>query len=174
MARHKIIKNTNDFIIGIILLGLGIYILLTDDMVHGVIPAALPGGDLTRPDVYVRMLGAFLALCAAILAIKSFNFERTTDTKGFRFVISMEIVLTVVALAIYTALLTRIGFFASTFMMVFFLACLYLRKEKIGSGKPPLTRKDITRDLLIILVYSVLLVLGVYLVFTRALFVVLP
>jgi len=54
------------------------------------------------------------------------------------------------------------------------LACLYLRKEKIGSGKPPLTRKDITRDLLIILVYSVLLVLGVYLVFTRALFVVLP
>ncbi|MCL2374344.1 MAG: tripartite tricarboxylate transporter TctB family protein [Treponema sp.] len=174
MAKRNLLKNTNDFIIGLALLGLGIYVILTDDIVRGVIPAHLPGGYLTRPDVYVRMIGGFLALCAAILVIKSFNFERTTETKNFHFVISWEIVLTVISLMVYTALLTRIGFFISTFLLVFFLACMYLRKEKTGAGKAPLTRKEIISDLIRILIYSILLVLGVYLIFTRVLVVVLP
>jgi len=174
MAKRNLLKNTNDFIIGLALLGLGIYVILTDNMVQGVIPAQLPGGYLTRPDVYVRMIGGFLALCAAILMIKSFNFERTTETTKFRFVISWEIVFTVVSLSVYTILLTRVGFFVSTFLLVFFLAAMYLRKEKTGEGKIPLTRKEIIADLIRISVYSVLLVLGVYLVFTRVLIVVLP
>ena len=174
MARIKLIKNINDFIIGVVLFILGIYVIFTDGIVIGVIPANLPGGYLTRPDVYVRLIGGFLALCAAVLVIKSINFKRTADIKGFRFVISLEIVLTVVALIGYTALLTRIGFFASTFLLTFFLTALYLRKEKNGNGKPPLTRKEIIKDLITILVYSVLLVLGVYVVFTYVLFVALP
>jgi hypothetical protein len=174
MAKRKLIKHTNDFIIGMVLLGLGIFVVSYKDIVHGFIPANLPGGYLTRPDVYVRLIGAFLSFLAAILVIRSINFQGTTDTKGFRFVISKEVVFSFLSLIIYTALLTRIGFFASTFLFAFFLACIYLRKEKFGPGKPPMTRKEILRNLVTIFVYSVLLILAVYIIFTRALYVALP
>ena len=174
MVKLKLIKNFNDFIIGAVLLVLGLYVIFADNIVRGVIPANLPGGTLTRPDVYVRLIGGFLALCAAILVIKSFNFERTANIKRFRFVISREIVCTVLALTAYTALLTRIGFFASTFLLVFFLVAMYLRKEKIGNGTPPVTKKEFIGDIIRIFVYSVLLVLTVYLIFTQVLVVALP
>jgi len=174
MVKMKLIKNTNDFIIGLVLLALGIYVVLTDDIVIGFIPATLPGGDLTRPDMYVRLIGGFLALCAAILVIKSINFTRSADTIGFRFAISREIVLTALALVAYTMLLTRIGFFASSFLLIFFLTAMYLRKEKAGDGSRPTTRKEIIKEFVRIFVYSVLLVLAVYLIFTRVLFVALP
>ena len=174
MPKTKLIKNTNDFVIGMALLILGLYVIFTDQIVHGVIPAHLPGGFLTRPDVYVRLIGGFLALCAAILVVKSINFERTANTTGFKFVISLEIVLTVLALVAYTWMLTRIGFFISTFVLLLFLTTMYLRKEKIGKGKPPMSRKEIVKDLVTIFVYSVLMVIGVYFVFTRVLFVALP
>lgn len=173
MTGRKWIKNINDFFIGMVLLVIGIYVIFTKDIVHGVIPI-LTGGPLTRPDVYVRLIGGFLAFCAAILVIRSINFQGTTDIKKIRFILSKEVVFTVVSLIIYTVLLTRIGFFASTFLFTYFLTCMYLRKEKTGPGKPPLTRKGIIRDLITIFVYSALLVLAVYLLFTRVLFVQLP
>ena len=174
MVKRKWIRNTNDFIIGMVLLALGIFVLSFKNIVHGFIPAHLPGGYLTRPDVYVRLIGAFLSFLAAILVIRSINFQRTTDTKGFHFVVSKEVVFTIVSMIIYTVLLTRIGFFASTFLFAFFLTCVYLRKEKIGIGKPLLTRKEIIRDLITIFVYSTLLIIVVYIIFTRALYVALP
>ena len=174
MTKLKWIRHTNDFIIGMILLALGIYVLFTGNIVHGTIPAHLPGGYLTRPDVYVRLIAAFLTFCAAILVIRSINFTRTADTKGFRFVLSKEVLITVAGLIVYTVLLTHMGFFISTFLFVFLLSCVYLRKEKTGPGKPPLTRKEIVKSLIIICVYSALLVLAVHIIFTRVLFVILP
>ena len=174
MAKPKLVRNTNDFIIGIALFILGVYVLFTDDIVLGTIPPGIEVSPLIQPDVYVRLIGGFLAFFAAILVNKSINYSRITDTKGFRFVISLEAVLTMAALIIYTILLTIIGFFISTFILIFFLTCMYLRREKAGKDKPPLTRKEISRDLIIALVYSALLVLAVYLIFTRFLYVALP
>ena len=173
MAERKLFKNTNDFIIGVVLLVLGIYVLFTDDIVQGNF-VANAGGPLVRPDVYVRLIGGFLAFFAAILTLKSINFSRSAETKSFHFNLNPEVVLTMVSLIIYTILLTRIGFAISTFLLVFFLTCMYMRKETTGEGKPPLTRKGLVKTLIIILVYSLLLVLFVYYIFSRVLYVVLP
>ena len=173
MAKRKLLKNTNDFIIGMVLLILGIYVVFSKDIIHGNIPIHT-GGILIRPDVYVRIIGGFLAFFALIITIKAINFFGTSDTKGFRFVLTREVVLTIAALIIYTVLLSLIGFFISTFLLIFFLACMYLRREKTGPDRPPLTRKEIIRDLIIIFVYTTLLVLFVYFIFTRVLYVALP
>ena len=173
MAKRKLLKNTNDFIIGIALFILGIYVVFSRHIIHGNVPIHT-GGPFLRPDVYVRIIGGFLAFCAAILVIKAINFSRTTGTKGFRFTVTREAVLTMVSMIIYTALLPHAGFVVSTFLLIFFLTCMYMRGEKTGHGKPPLTRKEILRDLTVILVYTVLLVLLVYLIFTRVLYVALP
>jgi hypothetical protein len=173
MIGHKLIKNTNDFLIGIVLLVLGIYILFTNDIMHGNVMDS-GGGPLVRPDVYVRLIGGGIAICAAILVIKSINFSGTAVTEGFHFVLSLEVALTIVGLVVYTVLFDIIGFGVSTFLLIFFLTCIYTRKEKSGEGKPPLTRKEIVKDLIIALVYSALLDLIVYLLFSQVLHVALP
>ena len=170
--RFKFLKKTNDFIIGLLLLGLGIYVLLTKDIIQGNLPAAAIVSPLVRPDVYVRLIGGCLAFCAVILIVKSINFSGRSDTRGFHFVLTREIVLTVLSLIIYTILLTRIGFALSTFSLSFFLVCMYQRREKSGVGKR--SKKGIIKDTIIAIVYSAALVMFVYFVFTRVLYVNLP
>jgi hypothetical protein len=173
MSGRKPIRNVNDCIIGIALLALGVYVLTTNDIVQGNI-ATSAGGPLVRPDVYVRLIGGCMAFFAAILVIKAINFSGTAETRGFHFVISRETVLTVAGLIVYTLLLSLIGFAVSTFLLIFFLTCLYIRKEKSGAGKAVLTGKTPRWDLGIALVYSVLLDMAVYLLFSRVLHVALP
>ena len=172
-GKPGLIKNVNDFIIGIVLLALGIYVLTTDDIVQGnVSPGA--GGPLVRPDVYVRLIGGFLAFFSAVLVIKAFNFSRSAEVKSFRFVLSREVVLTLVSLILYTILLPLIGFGVSTFLLIFALTCFYAHKEKTGEGKPLLSRKGMIREFVIAAIYSALLVTAVYLIFSRVLHVTLP
>ena len=107
--RIKFVKNTNDFVIGIALLALGIYILLTKKIVFGNVMQT-SGGPLVHPEVYVRLLGGILTFLAAILVLKSLNWRRSAELTPFRFLITPHIFLTVVALVLYTFLLPRIGF----------------------------------------------------------------
>ena len=174
MAKRKFLKSTNDFVIGMIMLALGIYVLLTDDILRGPIPVVSIVHPLILPDTYVRFIGGVLTFISAILVVKSINFFGKSETKGFSFAISREVVLTVVCLVAYTALLPVIGFLVSTFLLIFSLTCIYLRGEKTGHGKPPLTRKEIIKNLIIVFVYTVLLVSFVYIIFTRVLYVDLP
>jgi hypothetical protein len=171
MSGRKYIKNVNDFIIGAALLALGLYVLFTDDIIQGNI-AGSAGGPLVRPDVYVRLIGGCMAFCAALLVIKAINFSGG-EVKGFHFVLSREVVLTIVGLIVYTVLLNYIGFAISTFLLLFFLTCMYIRKEKSGEGKA-LTKPEIIKYLITAAVYSAVLDLAVYLIFSRLLFVALP
>jgi hypothetical protein len=173
MTGRKLIKNVNDFIIGLALLALGLYVLFTNDIVQGNV-AAGSGGPLVRPDVYVRLIGGLMAFFAALLVIKAINFFGAAEVKGFHFVFSLEVALTIAGLIVYTVLLTFIGFIISTFLLIFFLTCMYTRKEKSGEGKTPLTKKEIRRYLIIAVVYSALLDVAVYLLFSRVLHVALP
>jgi hypothetical protein len=174
MQKYKLIKNTNDFIIGVALLILGLYVIFSGQIVRGAIPSHLPGGFLTRPDVYVRLIGCFLTFCSALLVLKSFNFTRTTKIQKFKFRLSKEIIFTVLALIFYAFFLTRIGFFASTFILVFFLTYIYRRKEKSNMKELQVGKKTHAKDLITVFSYSCLLVLAVYVIFTRILFVALP
>lgn len=169
----KPIKNVNDFIIGLMLLALGIWILFTDNIVFGSV-AILGGGILAHPETYVRFLGGLITFLAALLALKSLNWRRSTEVVPFHFLVTPHISLTVLALIVYAFLLPHVGFFISTFLLNFFLTCLFLHREMTGEGKPPFTRKDISRKLIHVAIYSVLLVFVVQFLFTRVLFVNLP
>lgn len=165
------VKNVNDFVIGLALLVLGCYVLLTDNIIFGVVPRM--GGGI-HPEAYVRLIGGILTGLSAILVLRSLNWRRSAQVIRFRFIITRHIVLTVVSLVAYTFLLPRIGFVISTFLLNFFLSCLFLHRERTGEGQAPFEKKEIIRSLINITIYSVVLLIVIYLLFTRVLFVNLP
>jgi hypothetical protein len=173
MTKIKFFKSANDFIIGVALLGIGVFIVQYENIVRGAISDSV-GGYLVRPDVYVRMVGVLLVICSLLLVIKSINFKHSAETKGFHFVLTKEVAFTGLALVLYAALLEPIGFYITTFLLTLFLTCMYMRKEKMGEGKPPITRPVVIRSLTIAAVYSVVMVIVVHLLFAKVLNVILP
>lgn len=169
----KPIKNMNDFVIGLALVTLGCWLLFTDNIVFGSV-AVLGGGTLAHPATYVRFLGGLITFLAALLVLKSLNWRRSAEVVAFHFTVTPHIVLTVLALVVYAILLPRIGFFISTFLLNFFLTCLFLHKENSGEGKSPFTIDDIKRRLIYVTAYSIILVFVVQFLFTQVLFVNLP
>jgi hypothetical protein len=169
MEKPRLLKSVNDFIIGVFLFALGLFVLTTKHIVNGSIKVT-DGGIWVRPDVYVRLIGGLISICSAILIIKSLNFKRQAETSGFHFVICREVVFTAAALTAYAFLLTRIGFAVSTFLLIFFLACVYIRKERQGKRNPPLTVKDV----IVAVIYSGVLDVVVWLIFSKLLHVALP
>ena len=173
MEKPKFLKTANDFVIGLALLALGVFILFTDKVVEGNVVTG-NGGFLVRPDVYVRMLGGCLAFFAAVLALKSINWTRSKDTKKFTFVLSREIILTIVALIAYVDLLPIIHFFAAPFLLCFLLTNLFFKKEISATETECPEKKGIIRRLVIAAVYSALLTVVVWLLFSKVLTVALP
>jgi hypothetical protein len=173
MEKPKLLKSVNDFIIGVFLFALGLFVLTTKRVMDGSVNVT-DGGIWVRPDVYVRLIGGLISLCSAILIGKSLNFKRQAETSGFHFVICREVVLTAAALIVYAFLLTRIGFAVSTFLLTLSLTCVYIQKEKQGGSRPPLTGKITVKDLIIAAVYSVVLDVVVWLIFSKVLHVALP
>ena len=169
----KFVKKTNDFVIGLALLALGCYVLFTDNVVFGNVMQT-SGGPLVHPVVYVRLIGGILTFLAAILVLRSINWRRSANVESFRFLLTPHIALTIGALLLYIFLLPRIGFAISTFVLNFFLTCLFLHRERTGEGMPPLERKKIIRTLIQVAVFSVLLLIVIFILFTRVLFVDLP
>jgi hypothetical protein len=171
--KPKLIRSVNDLVIGAALLLLGVFILTTKHVMLGTADTG-SGGVLVRPDVYVRLIGGCIAFLSAILIVKSFNFRKSEKTEGFAFALNKEVAFTVAALVLYALLLPVIRFFASTFLLLFFLTVLYLRKEGVGEapGKPH--RTVVLKQLAIAAVYSVLMTIFVYIIFANVLKVSLP
>jgi hypothetical protein len=169
VEKTKLLKSVNDFVIGVFLFALGLFVLTTKWVVDSEIRVT-DGGFWVRPDVYVRLIGGLISVCSAILILKSLNFRRQAETMPFRFVICREVVFTAAALIAYAFLLTRIGFAISTFLLTLFLTCVYIRKEKQSEKKPLLTLKD----LIVAVVYSGILDAVVWLIFSKVLHVALP
>jgi hypothetical protein len=173
MDKPKLLKTPNDFVIGLALFALGVFVLFTDKVVQGKVVTG-NGGYLVRPDVYVRMMGGCLAFFAVILVLKSINWKRATETKPFKFVISREIVLTIVALIAYVALLPIIHFFAATFLLCFLLTIMYFKKEISATETECPAKKIVIRRLIVAAVYAAILTFAVYLLFAHVLTVALP
>jgi hypothetical protein len=173
MEKAKLVKTPNDFVIGLILLAAGLFVLFTAKVVQGEIVTG-NGGLLARPDTYVRLIAGCLAFFSAVLVLKSLNWRRLKDTKGFTFVLSREIVLTVVALVAYVFLLPLIHFFAATFLLLFLLTIMFFKKEVSVSETECPAKKIVIRRLIVAAVYSVILTVAVYLLFANVLMVALP
>ena len=172
MSKPRLIKKMNDFVLGCLMLPFGLYIFLSKGIIKNNV-IINTGGLFARADVYIRMLSGMIAILALILIVKSINFSRSKETQGFKFVMNKEIALTAFSLVVYTFVLPRIGFTISTSVLMFFLVFMLSVRELTG-GERKLTRKELQKLLLISAIYTVVLVIAVYLVFSKLLGVSLP
>ncbi|NCB02639.1 MAG: tripartite tricarboxylate transporter TctB family protein [Spirochaetia bacterium] len=172
MSKTKLIKNMNDFILGCIMLVFGLFIFLNKGIIKNNV-ATNTGGMFARADVYIRMLAGLIAFLAFLLIIKAINFSKSKEVKGFRFVLNKEIALTALSLIIYTYVLPRIGFAISTSILMFLLVLMLSVRELTG-GERKVTKKELYKLLLISLIYTIVLVIVVYLIFSQLLGVSLP
>ena len=172
MSKPKLIKNVNDFILGCLMLSLGLFIFLNKGIIKNNV-VSNTGGLFARADVYIRMIAALIAFFAFLLIIKSINYTKSKEVKGFTFVMNKEIALTALSLVVYTFVLPKIGFTITTSVLMFFLVFMLSVRELTG-GERKLTRKELHKLLLVSAIYTVFLVIAVYLVFSKLLGVILP
>jgi hypothetical protein len=173
MKETKIFKSVNDFIIGAALALLGVYILITEHVVESAFKSE-EGGILVRPDVYVRLIGGCLVFFSIVLILKSIKYTKSEQVKPFTFIMTREVAMTLAALVLYTFLLPVIHFFPATFLVIFFLTWLYARKERSSQSGDKPDGKVFIRRFLVYAVFSIILVVAVYLVFEKVLLVALP
>ena len=160
----------NDFIMGILLMAGGLWLMLSKNITEGRILRSQRQGWF-QADTYIKVLGGLVVFLAILMVIRSINFKKEAETKAFAFEMSKESLLTFVALILYVVFLKPLGFSITTFLFTFFVACLYMFKETKNKG---LSRRDKIKKIVAIAVFSLVLVVVVYLIFAKVLLVVLP
>lgn len=169
--RKLTIKKANDFVLGILMLLVGLYVMFAKNTVSHIAKNGL-GGFWARPDVYMKGLAGGIILLSCILIIQSISFLKDeSNVEKFSFYINKEIVLSTILLVIYTLVLSKIGFSISTFVLVVALVNIFSFKRISQEDDP---KKGRIRLLVISLIYSVILVIVMYYVFTYAFGISLP
>jgi hypothetical protein len=164
------IKSMNDFIIGLALMAASVWLMASRNITEGRI-IDTEGGAFVRADMYIRMLGGLMFFLALLMVIRSINFKKAAETSGFSFTITQESLLTIIALVLFIILLKPVGFGITTFAFTFFEVCLYMRRENLGKG---LGRREVIKKAVFAAVFSLILVVLVYMVFVKVLLVILP
>lgn len=168
------IKNANDFILAIIMLGISGYILLAKN-ICSFIPNTGLGGFFARPDVYIKMLSIFLIILSVVLLAKSVSIsKKNVPIKKFSFYLNKEIVSTTVALCAYTLLMPVVGFIITTFLLTFFLVLIFSLKFKNIKFSWRSNKKVLIRLFVISFVYAFVADIVMYLVFTYLFGISLP
>lgn len=164
------IKNMNDLVGGILLMLGGLWLMISKNITEGRILQSQSQG-LIQADTYIRMLGGLVFFLAILMSIRSINFKKEEETEPFVFNITKESFLTFVALVLFIVFLKPLGFAVTTFLFSSFVVSLYMLKEIKGKG---LSRKQILTKIAFAGVFSLVLVVVVYLVFAKGLLVTLP
>ena len=164
------IKNMNDLIGGLLLAAGGVWLMLSKNITEGRILSSQNQG-IIRADTYIRMLGGLVVFLAVLMVIRSINFKKDAETKAFEFHITKESFLTIIALVLFIVLLKPLGFAVTTFLFSFFIVSVYTLREVRDKG---LTRREKIKKFVFAGVFSFILVIVVYLIFSRILLVMLP
>ena len=164
------IKNMNDFISGLLFCAGGLWLMFSKNITEGRILASQNQG-IIKADTYIRMLGGLVVLLAVIMIIRSINFKRAAEIKAFEFHITKESFLTLIALIAFIILLKPLGFALTTFSFTFFIVIVYMLREM---KEKEISRREKIKKFVIAGIFSFVLVLVVYLVFSRVLLVMLP
>jgi len=160
----------NDFLAVILMAAMGCFLVFSDLIVAEKMSGVPAGGLFVRADMYIRLLGGFLLFLTVLLFIKNLNFTKS-KTMPLKIPITPQAVYTILALVVYTLVLRIIGFALATFLVSFYLVFLYMRIENKNTI---LTRKIVIRMLVTDLIFSVSLVVVIYVLFGMVLRVSLP
>jgi len=165
----KIIKSTNDFLLAVIMGGASLFLLISDQTVTGKTNGM--GGFWAQASTYINILASMLLAMSVLQLIYAINFkgDESKFTK-LTIPVNREIVITAIALVLYALLLPTLTFFPCTLALTIILTGTFMMKENSGSGDRKLSKKQI----IIAIVYSSILTVALYLVFTYLLKCVLP
>lgn len=158
------IRKLNDFILSLISIALGAYLVFVRSTVQGVMLfVGLP--FLAEPRTFIQGLGILLMLFGAYLLVRSISLKGKRESVGFQ--LKKETVITLVALLLFVPAYQLLGFPISSFLLTFGLSVLFGLCEERQREESERTSKK--KFYLIRLVYS-LAVVGVLLfIFTEIL-----
>ncbi len=116
------IKKVNDFILGLISIAVGLYLLLSQSVVEGIMLfKTIP--FLAEPRTYVQFLGILLLVFGIPLAICSISLKR--EREKVNFTIKRETLITVIAIILFVPAYRLLGFLIPTFCLTFGLSLVY-------------------------------------------------
>ena len=165
----KIIKSTNDLLLALIMGGLSIFLLVSDKTVTGKTNGM--GGFWAQASTYIAILSALMLGMSVLQLIYAINFKGDASKfSKLNIPINREIVITAIALVLYALLLPTLTFFPCTLALTVILTGTFMMKENSGTGDRKLSKKQIVTAV----VYSAILTVALYLIFTYLLKCVLP
>lgn len=165
------IKNANDLLLSVLMGAVGIFLLTNKKIITGVENGL--GGVWAQASTYIHLLAGILLGLAVLQLIYAINFKKSDDVKKLTIPVSKEIIITAVALVLYGLLLPVVTFFPCTIALIFVLCATFAMKE--NEGDPELKGKKLPKKQLItIVIYSVVLTIILWVLFTQILKCVLP
>lgn len=165
----KAIRSTNDLVLAVLMGAASIFLLTSDHIITGVENGL--GGIWAMASTYIKLLAMILLALSVLQLIYSINFKGAEHEK-LHIPISKEIVITAIALVLYALLLPTLTFFPCTLALSIVLCGTFAMKE--NQSDPELNGKLPKKQVVGIIIYSVVLTVVLWLVFTQLLKCVLP
>lgn len=149
--------------------GVSIFLLSSDKIITGVENGL--GGFWAQASSYITLLAGILLGLSVLQLIYAINFKGVGEHTGLHIPISKEIVITAVALVLYALLLPVLTFFPCTLVLNIVLCGTFALKENRQRGAQ---WQAAEKPVLSIVIYSVVLTVCLWLLFTEVLKCVLP
>lgn len=167
----KVIRSTNDFVLAILMGAVSIFLLTNGKIITGVENGL--GGVWAQASTYIKLLAGILLGLSILQMIYAINFKGDESAHSkLHIPVSKEITITAVALVLYALLLPVLTFFPCTLALNMVLCAAFAKKE--NEGNEALKGKLPKKQLIAIIIYSVVLTVVLWAVFTQLLNCVLP
>ena len=167
----KVIRNTNDLVLALLMGAVSIFLLTSKHITTGVENGL--GGVWAQASTYLRLLAGILLALSVLQLLFAINFKRDgAEHKKLSIPVSREIIVTAIALVLYALLLPVLTFFPCTLALIIILAGTYAMKE--NQADPELKGKLPKKQIVSIIIYSVILTVVLWAVFTKLLKCNLP
>ena len=164
------IRSTNDLLLAGLMGCISLFLLLHKGIITGVENGL--GGYWAQASSYIRLLASVLLGLSVLQLIFAINFKSAGEHKGLSIPVSKEVIITAVSLVLYALLLPILTFFPCTLALNVILCGTYAMKE--NEGNPDCKGKLPKKQLISIVIYSVVLTIILWLLFTELLNCVLP
>lgn len=166
----KFIRSSNDLLLSILMGAVAAFLLTSQKIIIGVENGL--GGMWAQASTYIHLLAGILLAMAILQLIYAIDFKGAAEHKKLHIPVSKEIVITAVALVLYALLLPVLTFFPCTLALNIVLCATFARKENEASEE--MKGKLSKKQFLGIVIYSVVLTIVLWLLFTQILKCVLP
>ena len=166
----KAIRSTNDLLLALLMGGASVFLLTSKKIITGVENGL--GGPWAQASTYIHLLAGILLALSVLQLIMAVNFKGGGEHKQLSIPISREILITAAALVLYALLLPVLTFFPCTLALNIVLCGVFAMKE--NQGDPELKGRLPKKQLLAVVLYSVVLTVVLWVLFTQILKCVLP